>query len=423
LPERDCVRIFELIDVDDSGTISIAEFTAWLHGGGGGGGGRHAPARGSHQFVRSVAVVDEEEKHTRVAFGSGLHRTVARERPKETLQQRVLEQQQSLAVEQARRSRVVGRVAHRQSVEEEEEMVVVDEVSVEGDEYCSTEDKSKHRRCSGGGADGQYSTRIDAGKEYWEESELSDGASASESTAANSTLTYDAFSEDTLFFSERSENDGEEEEENEHRLTLYDDDELRHGEESVAEHGHHHVTVTWPVARMSDSKHKLVRVAKTYAANQRDLLAALAVSSDEIIALGTKALEASEIAKTLEIQMSQVRLSSLAVIHASSDRRRLAKLLRVWHSWFLKQRAKRSRYRANRRVLIVSTWSAWCRFLYQSKFRSMQEQHLFLIGLQDQHALVASQKILARAIKLGHRRLPLRQALRLWTVWAIEQRL
>ena len=184
-----------------------------------------------------------------------------------------------------------------------------------------------------------------------------------------------------------------------------------------------HFKITWPIAKISDTKKKLILITKNYARNQTKLLNHLADSSEEIITLGTQALAATEMIGTLEIQMKQVRLSSLAVIHASSDRRRLARLLRVWHTWFLKQRTKRRSYRAERRVVLIQVWASWCQLLAQSKYQRLYEQHLFLIQLQDRHALEESYKIINRAMMLGGRRLPMRYAMRRWIVKTIEQRL
>ena len=82
------------------------------------------------------------------------------------------------------------------------------------------------------------------------------------------------------------------------------------------------------MAKLSDTKTKLVKVANIYADNQRNLLTTLAETSQEMLLLGSQVTEAEESMELKEKQLHRIRQASLAVIHASSVRRRLSKLLR-----------------------------------------------------------------------------------------------
>ena len=70
----------------------------------------------------------------------------------------------------------------------------------------------------------------------------------------------------------------------------------------------------------------------------------------------------------------------------------------MWHSWFIRQNAKRTKYRAVQISILTKCWASWCRHLLQNKLKLLTKEHRFLISLQNRHALQATHRIILRAV-------------------------
>ena len=389
LPDSDIARIFHHVDVDQSGYIDVEEFVQWLRRG----------------RLAVMAVDDGEYKDDgKIAFGqSTFGKSARRIPPRQLLQQRAMEMKEE---DESARWQDRKR-AHPKEPKEPKERGN-DDIDFDIRSSSRLEKKppsvSSSYMYSSSSSSLSTTSRFNQPAEY--EQSLSEYSGLEDSGIELSGAEY----------TEEGQEQASYEAEAERRVTLYNDELNRQKRKKI------YPTVTWPTAKMSDSKRKLLNTAREYANNQRKLLETLAESSDEIIALGTHAMEVDQNIIDAQSRLYTIRTSALAVIHASSNRRHLAKLLRVWHSWFLRQRAKRTTFRIERYSTLVRCWSMWCRYLLRAKLKALKHQHHFLTSLQDRHALAASHRTMLRAVELVYERLPLRRAMRRWSVFTILRR-
>ena len=451
LPESDIARIGSLLDQSNRGQIDVADFMQWLHSGGRGGGDERggvgsagsAGGRGGrgesrsggrggnrserkserryHTASRIVRVSgqgserhededededeedeeDEEEEYSNtIAFGRstyhneriGVDEKMHTARKHRTTDPKINQHTR----QQERTKRTTGPTTRSRTT--------AFLTTSDPNQYDSTSSRDYSSAEEFVGQDNPY-----AYQEQEQEQEQEDEHNRMQNNYGQGTTPYNATKE------------------NENRLTVYNSGKKQNQETSAVEVPPPNALlptdfVSWPVARMSDTKTKLVNIAKTYASNQRRLLTALAESSEEIIALGSHTIEATEREEIAIQQLTLVREASLTVILASSNRRRVAKLLRVWHAWFLKQRVKRITFRAEQKVIMIRAWSLWCAYLMERKMKVVQEQYRFLNSLQDTMRLAAARRVLLKAVSLGCRRIPLRCAIRRWLIFTIEAR-
>ena len=98
-----------------------------------------------------------------------------------------------------------------------------------------------------------------------------------------------------------------------------------------------------------------------------------------------------------------VQATSIAVIQAYQRRRKIARLLRIWHTWYLRRRNRTNYRRTRQRMTLLKVWSSWRRYLDQRRFEKLHGQYAFLTALQDRHIVVETRRTLARAIAASSR--------------------
>ena len=97
-------------------------------------------------------------------------------------------------------------------------------------------------------------------------------------------------------------------------------------------------------------------------------------------------------------QLRNLRAASFAVIQESQRRRKISRLLRIWHVWYLKKRSRLEQRETIQKMTLLKAWFAWCRYLHQCRFEQLSFQHNFLTSLQSHHVASESCRTLERAI-------------------------